>query len=120
MKIINKIAFFMFTCLTLSSVPTFGFYSDDPGASALGGAATGALVGGAFGGGRGAAIGASVGGIAGLTSAAARSDRRRYYIDDRDYYPYDDYYYEDYRPTIKRRPYVNRYKSNKYRRYYYD
>ena len=115
MKIINKIAFFMFTCLTLSSIPTFGFYSDDPGASTLGGAATGALVGGAFGGGEGAAIGASVGGIAGLASAAARGDRRRYY-DDRDYGPYDDRYYEDYRPLKRRRYYDDRYRP-KYRRY---
>jgi hypothetical protein len=84
MKKINKIAFFIFTCLTLSNVPTYGFYySDDPGANVFGNAATGAAIGGIAGGGRGAAIGAGVGlGLGAMSSAAARNRRRR----DDDYY----------------------------------
>ncbi len=116
MKTINKITFFIFTCLTLSSVPAFGFYySEDPGANIFGNAATGAAIGGIAGGGRGAAIGAGVGLGLGAMSSAATRDRRRYY--DRDYYPpYDDYYYEDYRPIKRRRYYDDRYRP-KYRRY---
>lgn len=90
MKTINKIVLFIFTCLALSNVSMHGFYySDDPGASALGGAATGALVGGLAAGGRGAAMGAGIGAGVGLIGSAAARDRRRY----------DDDYYYDRRPS---------------------
>jgi len=62
----NRLKHISLIILSSLIVPTASaFYSDDPGASVLGGAATGGLIGGLAGGRRGAAIGLGVGALAG-------------------------------------------------------
>jgi hypothetical protein len=82
MKNTNKLALFIFICLTVSNLPIYSFFYNDGGYpnNTLSGAAIGGLAGGR----KGAAIGLGVGAGMDMMGAAARNDRRR--RDDDDYY----------------------------------
>lgn len=71
---------FVFTCLTLSNLTTYGFFYNDGGypSNTLSGAAIGGLAGGR----KGAAIGLGVGAGMDMMGAAARANDRRRYDDD--------------------------------------